>query len=234
MRQHRVHIAPLQKGDITLSGPEAKHLAQVLRIKIGAKITAFDGEGLEAEGTVIAVENARVLLHLEEPVPSSRESSLNITLAVALLKGDKLSQVVRQGTELGVATFQPFTSQYSDVPALSKNKLERLRRVAQEAAKQSGRSVLPHIAEAVKFDDLELSPLSLVAHPNAPLTLIEVLSEDVDSLTLITGPEGGLSAAEVEHLEARGVKAIRLGARILRAETAPIALAAALLIPDAI
>lgn len=234
MRQHRIHLATLQQGDNTLTGPEAKHLAQVLRVKAGAKVTAFDGVGLEAEGVVTSVDNARVVLTLEAPTPSSSESSLKITLAVALLKGDKLSQVVRQGTELGVAFFQPFTSQYSDVPVLSNNKLERLRRVAQEAAKQSERSVIPTVAEAVNLERLELSPLSIIADPNAPFTLSEILNEDVDALTLITGPEGGLSGAEVEHLEARGAKAIRLGERILRAETAPIALAAAVLVPKAL
>ena len=234
MRQHRIHLAPLQQGETTLTGSEAKHLARVLRVKAGAKVTAFNGDGLEAEGMVTSVDNARVVLKLEEPAPSSSESSLKITLAVALLKGDKLSQVVRQGTELGVCRFQPFTSQYSDVPMLSKNKLERLRRVAQEAAKQSKRSVIPGVAEAVKLEALELSPLSLVAHPDAPLTLSETVHENVDGLTLITGPEGGLSEVEVERLEARGAKAVHLGERILRAETAPIALIAALLVPKAL
>lgn len=233
VRQHRVHIAPLQQGETTLTGPEAKHLAQVLRVKKGTKVMAFDGHGLEAEGVVLSVENAHVKLSFAEPTLSGSESSLNLTLAVALLKGDKLSQVVRQGTELGVAAFQLFTSQYSDVPTLSTNKLERLRRVAQEAAKQSERSVVPRIAEPVKLDTLELTPLSIVAHPNACLTLNSVQNPN-DSLTLITGPEGGFSEAEVERLQAQGVKAVRLGQRILRAETAPIALAAAVLLPEAL
>lgn len=227
-------MAPLQQDTITLTGPEAKYLAQVLRIKPGAKVTAFDGRGLEAKGEVTAVEGSRIVLKLEQPELSHRESGLTITLAVALLKGDKLAQVVRQGTELGVTAFQPFISQYADVPVLSSNKLERLRRVAQEAAKQSERSVVPTVTEAVKLERLELTPLSLVAHPIASLTLNEVLAEDIDTLTLITGPEGGLSDAEVESLEARGAKAVRLGARILRAETAPVALAAAVLLPKAL
>ena len=238
MRVHRVFVADLRAGETVLSGSEAQHLAGVLRAGPGARVRAFDGRGLEAEGVVTEAEPLRVTLELGAPHESIVEASLAVTLAVALLKGDKLSEVVRRGTELGVAQFALFVGERCDVREVSPNKLLRLRRVAQEAAKQSGRSVVPEITEPQKLEALKLvepDGLLLVAQPHSRSTLQGVLSEHTpERVTVVTGPEGGLSPAEVEALQAAGAHAVRLGARILRAETAPVALAAALLIPEAL
>lgn len=229
VRVHRVHVSPLVQGEVVLRGTEAKHLAQVLRVAPGSKVRAFDGAGLEAEGEVVEASAFGVTLRLNAPTRSSTESALAVTLAVGLLKGDKLSGVVRQSTELGVVAFQLFSSEHGDVPSLSSNKLERLRRVAQEAAKQSGRSLVPTVAAPIPLAVLDPGSHCLVAHPGASMTLAE-LTLDAPH-TLITGPEGGLSEAEVAQLQAKGAQTVRLGPRILRAETAPVALVAALLLP---
>lgn len=239
MRVHRVFIADLSEGERVLTGSEAQHLVGVLRAEPGAWVRAFDGWGLEARGVVTETDALRVTLKLEKPAPSAVEASLEVTLVVALLKGDKLSDVVRQGTELGVARFTPVVSERCDVRELSVNKLGRLRRVAQEAAKQSGRSVVPVIGEVQKLGALSLEGLCLVAQPQAEATLRAVLNNQISehiplAVTVVTGPEGGLTPAEVDGLKAKGACAVRLGARILRAETAPIAVAAALLVPEAL
>ncbi len=165
---------------------------------------------------------------------------MRITLALALLKGDKLSEVVRRGTELGVARFVTFVARRGEVPAVSPAKLARWRRVAEEAAKQSGRSLVPEIVDAVPLDRLELGAPLIVAQPGAASTLAAALAAVAGEggappreLTLLTGPEGGLSDEEAGALEERGAALVRLGPRILRAETAPIALAAAVLLPEA-
>lgn len=235
VRARRVFVAELRAGKLTLAGGEAQHLLQVLRLGPGARVRAFDGRGLEADGTVSEADALRVTLTLGAPRPSEVEAALAVTLAVALLKGDKLSEVVRRGTELGVVRFIPFLSERCDVRELSPTKLARLRRVAQEAAKQSGRSVVPSVAEAVKLAHLEPDGHWLVAAPEAEATLRELLAEgQTQRVTVVTGPEGGFSPAELNFLEDRGAQPVRLGARILRAETAPIAVAAALLIPEAL
>jgi len=235
VRVHRVFVADLRAGKTVLSGGEAQHLAGVLRAGPGARVRAFDGRGLEADGVVTEADALRVTLELEAPRESAVEAALAVTLAVALLKGDKLSEVVRRGTELGVYRFVLFVSERCDVRVVSPNKLERLRRVAQEAAKQSGRSLVPVVAEPRPLSALEPDGLLLVAQPHAAFTLQGVLSEHTAArVTVVTGPEGGLSAAEVEALSRKGACAVRLGARILRAETAPVAVAAALLIPEAL
>lgn len=238
MRVHRVHLPNLSEGVVTLTGPEARHLVGVLRVSPGQKVRAFDGRGLEAEGTVTATNTMQVTLTLAAPVKSEVEARLAVTVAVALLKGDKLSDVVRQATELGAVEFKLFTSRHGDVKSLSDTKLERLRRVAKEAAKQSGRSVVPTVEPPAPLAELPLTGTALVAHPYAELTLQEAFLKAApdlgSSLTLVTGPEGGLSDAEVETLQERGAVTVRLGARILRAETAPVALLAALLLPEAL
>lgn len=238
MRIHRVFLKDLQAGERALSGAEAHHLAQVLRVKPGTKVRAFDGTGLEAAGEVKEVDEVNVTLRLELPQPSDVEAALKLTLAVPLLKGDKFSEVVRRGTELGAVRFVPLLTARCDVKVLSENKLTRYRRVAKEAAKQSGRSVVPEVEPLRKLSKLDLGPLTLVAHPFAATTLQEVMELDAGSdeeeVTLVTGPEGGLSEHEIESLTEKGAKGVTLGARILRAETAPIALTAALLLPEAL
>ncbi len=237
MRIHRVFLKELQAGERTLSGAEAHHLAQVLRVQPGTRVKAFDGSGLEAAGEVQAVDELSVTLRLESPEPSDVEATLKLTLAVPLLKGDKFSEVVRRGTELGAVRFIPVLTSRCDVKVLSENKLTRYRRVAKEAAKQSGRSVVPEVEPLRKLSKLDLGPLTLVAHPRSSATLQEVMKSNADAyeeVMLVTGPEGGLSEQEVESLTEQGAKGVTLGARILRAETAPIALTAALLLPEAL
>ncbi len=236
MRVHRVLIRNLVQGNLTVSGAGAEHLARVLRVKPGQQVQAFDGDGLEANGVVTAVEPGRVSLDLSEPAPATVEASLAITCCVALLKGDKLSDVIRMGTELGVVEFRLFVGRHSDVRELSERKLIRLRRVAAEAAKQSGRAVVPEVHGAVQLNVLlsELEGPCLHADPRASSTVAGSVADGAGAVNILTGPEGGFSDSEIAQLAEAGSTGVRLGARILRAETAPVALAAALLLPEAL
>lgn len=234
MRKFRFHLPGLVAGRRAVSGSEAQHLTQVLRVSPGSSVRAFDGRGYEADGVIVEVEPGRVVVDLGEPRRGEVEAALAVTVAVSLLKGDKLADVVRQCTELGAFEFRPLLAERRDVPVLSVNKLERLRRVAREAAKQSGRTVVPHVAEAMSLAALPLQGRAFLAHPQANLTLAQASAGIENASTLITGPEGGFSDDEVEALAARGVVPVRLGARILRAETAPVALLAALLVREAL
>lgn len=235
MRTHRVHLPELAEGEAVVTGRDAQHLAQVLRVRPGAPVRAFDGAGREAAGEVVDVEGLRVRLRLGPPRPSPVEPPVALTLAVALLKGDKLAEVVRRGTELGACRFALHVARRCDARHIKPAKLERLGRVAREAAKQCGRSVVPEVLAPVPLASLELGPAALVADPRAGASLAELLPEGpAERLLLVTGPEGGLEPREVDALAERGARPVRLGARVLRAETAPIALAAALLVPEAL
>lgn len=233
MRRRRVRLAEVRAGRVRLAPEEAHHLGRVLRARPGDPVQAFDGAGHEAEGRVAYVEDGDVELELETPRASQREAPLSLTLAVALLKGDKLAQVTRQATELGAAALRPFVSDRCDVPRLSPGKLTRLRRVASEAAKQSGRARLPDVHDAVPLAQLAWEGACWVADPGAEegidIASDRLVTDGTETLTVVTGPEGGLSEGEAAQLTARGATPVRFGPRVLRAETAPVALAAAVL-----
>ena len=271
-RVHRVLVAELRAGEVEVIGPEAHHLVNVLRVRPGASVEAFDGAGSVAAGSVARVDRHTLTLRLEEPQVAATEAPLRVTVAVALLKSDKLTDVVRQCTELGAADFQLVVSQHADVSAMSPSRLQRLRRVAEEAARQSGRATVPAVKDPVALNEFSWEGPALVAHPYTRSSLADVWpgaagavaaataatavtavtaataapasaalqalspagmhpADAASAITVITGPEGGFSEAEVSQLEQRGALGVRFGPRILRAETAPVALVSALLLP---
>ena len=234
MRTHRIFLKDLTQGEVKLLGDEANHLIKVLRVKLGTKVNAFDGKGLEAKGKIIALEPPSVTLKLELPTKDKLEPFWKLTLAVALLKGDKFANVVRQGTEIGVARFVPLLTEYCDVRALKETKLKRWQSIAQEAAKQSERSVIPTVGKLCDLSVLKPEVVNLVAHPYSTTTLHDAtlaLENKPLDILCVTGPEGGFSNNEINMLEEKNFQSIKLGTRILRSETAPVALAAALLLP---
>ena len=139
-------------------------------------------------------------------------------------------------TELGVVAVHPVRTRRCDATELSPGRLARWRRVADEAARQCGRARVPEVAEVVRLDALAWPGALLVADPFAEATLADVVAdldrEAISAVTVVTGPEGGLAPEEVAALVARGGRTVALGRRVLRAETAPVAVAAALLAWD--
>ncbi len=226
MRKPRV-FSPELAGEIRLTGREAHHLVHVLRVEPGREVVVFDGTGLEATGRVESIEGGTVVLTLSDPGPARREPPVEVVLYVALLKGDKLAGVVRAGSELGVNRFVPLVSEHSVPREMGRAKLERLRRIALEAAKQSGRAKVPEVAEPLALAELAPVEFGLVAHPYTSTAMSAINWPESGAVALASGPEGGFSEAEVEHLVGLGFAPVYLGPRILRAETAPLVLAAA-------
>ncbi len=223
MRPHRTYHPSLEPI-IQISNLEAAHL-RVLRAKIGDQVTVFNGLGLEALGQILEVTETYYTVQLEPAKTSHKEPPQHLTLAIALLKADKLSDVVRSATELGVSSIQLLLTQHSEVREIGSQKLERLRRIATEAAKQCQRNQIPDILEPVPLSSL--SGAGMVAHPNSSLRPQEAVNWDVP-ITVVSGPEGGFSNAEIALLEQKGFLRVSLGQRILRAETAALALVASL------
>ena len=230
MRVHRVWLERLEAGRQRLLGSAGHHLARVLRVQPGAEVVAFDGAGNESPGRVLEVDGDAVWLELGEPEAATNEPRRALTLAPALLKGDKLADVVRMGTELGVVAFRPVLARRCDVRELSAVKLARLVRIAGEAARQSGRARVPQVHAAVALDELVWEGGAVVADPTAPIAWRDAPEHDAGALTVITGPEGGWAPTERDALAARGARLVQLGGRVLRAETAPVAMAAAWLL----
>ncbi len=222
---HRVRVADLQ-DHLALPPAELRHL-QVLRLRPGDRVRVFDGRGGEAEATIERLDEGGALLALGELVAPTPETPQPVTLAVALLKGDKLRDVVRAATELGVARFQLLLTTFADVPDVGGAKLERWRRVATEASKQSRRAVVPEVLAPIRLSDLPAVTQGFVAHPGSKARLTDSLDWSAP-VTLVSGPEGGFAGEEIALLTARGYQAVTLGGRILRAETAPLALLGAI------
>lgn len=221
MRPHRAY-SPGLTG--TLPPREARHLVEVLRARVGDRFTVFD-EHREALAEVVEVGPGLLRYRvLEERVPE-REVGVEVVLYPALLKGDKMAEVVRMATELGATRIQPLIALHSVAKEMGEAKLERLRRVAVEAAKQSGRLRVPEVLPPISLRALPRVEQGLLAHPGAGARVREVLDPD-RPVALAVGPEGGFSGEEVELLVERGFTPVSLGRRILRSETASLALLA--------
>ena len=232
----RFHIRPeaVQGDRVTFDAEETRHLARVLRLRSGSLVQTVDGRGHE-----LTVRLTRIAARTAEGDVVSRavratESPLPLTLAQAMPKGDKLEAIIRMATELGVGAVIPLLSERTIArpdPPQPSNRLARWRRVAKEAAKQSGRGVIPEVRAPMALDDWlaeQRSPgllLCLWEEERAPLAAV-LPDRSPPRATVVVGPEGGLSPEEVQRLKAAGAVVAGLGPRILRAETAgPVALA---------
>lgn len=210
-----------------LDGAALRHL-RVLRLGPGDALTVLDGAGaehrvrLEQVGTRSAV--ARVLA-TDRP---ARESALDLVLAPALLKGDRMALVVEKATELGVRRIAPV---HTARTVRDRVDTERLRRVARAAAEQSGRPQVPVVDEPRPLAALVAEPwsgLRVLPWEDEHGARLRDLPAAADAVVALTGPEGGFTADEVAQARAHGFVTVTLGPRVLRAETAAIAVAALL------
>jgi len=216
-----------------LVGNEAHHLAHVMRARPGDLVTLFDGSGAEFTGRVETVGRAEIVVAVLARNPVDRESPVRLTLGVALPKGDRQRWLVEKATELGVARLVPLETERSGEHSTASS-LVRLRRAVIEAAKQCGRNRLMEIAAPQPLSDfLDAEPsssLRVIAQPGEQGWggLLAKQSTDTDprAAAMAVGPEGGFTAAEHEAAVAAGWQPVGLGPRILRVETAALALTA--------
>jgi 16S rRNA (uracil1498-N3)-methyltransferase len=229
-------------ASVVLRREEARHLRDVLRLGRGAEVFVFDGEGREFRCRVDESGRDRAVLGVGEEVePASPESPLRLTLGVALLKGEKLDLVVQKATELGVRRVVPIMTRLADVRLRdgteTTRRMERLRRVALEACKQSGRARVPMIEQPAAYESfVNAAPANasewrvlFAERGGANLAhAIKVLSERPGGVTALVGSEGGWTEEEIALARGAGWSVVTLGGRILRAETAAIAVTALL------
>lgn len=223
----RFHLpAPAWQDEPVLTGDEARHLSQVLRMKAGERVLVFDGEGRRAPAEILDVARERVALRLGEAVVSPPPRP-TITLAQAIPKGKNMDFIVQKAVELGVSSIQPLVTRHTVVQP-GENKAEKWRRVALEACKQCGQDRLPVIADALPFDRwIADAPagLKLVASlaPGArPFREVLAAHPDCVAATIIIGPEGDFSEGETAAALAAGFLPITLGGIVLRVETAAL------------
>jgi 16S rRNA (uracil1498-N3)-methyltransferase len=228
---------PILSGRATLTGPEAHHLLHVMRIRPGEPVKLFDDSGAEFAAVVESLGRATVDVRIVERLEITRELPFSLAVGVALPKGDRQRWLVEKLTELGVTKLVPLVTERS-VAQPTSSVLDRLRRAVIEASKQCGRNRLMKIDEPQTWaawlshksiaGDLR-SPTCryLVAHPGGtPLSKLDFTNPLPTCLTI--GPEGGLTDQEIAAALAAGWQFVDLGPRILRVETAAIALASAI------
>jgi 16S rRNA (uracil1498-N3)-methyltransferase len=216
----------------TITGSELNHLRRVLRLRPQDRVVVFDDAGCEHEGIIRSLSEDRGEIEIIRSYQINNESPLKTTLALGLTKGEKMDWVVEKATELGVHTVLPFFSSYT-IPKLNERKMaqraERWQKIALSAAKQCGRVRIPDILGLTEFRDL----LELISRDALRLLFWEKESEQrlpelketratVSEVVVMIGPEGGFSAHEAALALEQGFKAVRLGPRILRAETAAV------------
>ena len=227
----RFHVPSAAPGArVELPEHAAHHAREVLRLRSGAAVRVFDGSGAEFEAVLDEVSRRTVSARLTASAEARPESPLQLVLALAPLKGDRMELVVQKATELGVAEIWPVITFRTDAaarPALRGSRLERWDRVASGAAEQCGRAVVPHVAPtttlgglvARTFEGARIALLEAEGQPPLPSVPVALGRP----LLLLVGPAGGFEPAEMKLLRAAGFQPASLGPRILRAETAALA-----------
>lgn len=231
MRRFYAPVENFRGQEVTLSEDETRHLRDVLRLPIGEEVSVFDGAGHEFKCVIRTIEKKSSTLSLvEEVTPASPESDLELTIAASVLPGDKYDFVIQKAVELGVNELVPILTTRCEVKLKDAAKrLNRWRRIAFEASKQCGRAKLMRVSEPVEFVELISKKAS-----DKYLLFSERQGESFDTviaskkLTAVFGPKGGWDDHELEDARVKGIKVVTLGGRVLRAETAAIAISAIL------
>jgi 16S rRNA (uracil1498-N3)-methyltransferase len=212
---------------VELDREESKH-ARVRRIAAGELVEVLDGTGWSALATYEPTTRNAAAVRVTEILPvNHRESPLDLTLAIGVLKSDRFDWVIEKTTELGVTAIQPFESTHS-LAHPSAARQQRWQQIALSAVKQCGRTVPPTIRPPVAWAEIlaAQTPLRFLCseHGQAePLTQLARQSQQPPAVSIVVGPEGGFHPGEIESALAAGYRTVTLGERILRAETAAIA-----------
>jgi 16S rRNA (uracil1498-N3)-methyltransferase len=216
---------------LSLSGGDFRHLARARRMRDGDVLDAVDSRGALYEMRILRVSREDCEVQLSprsaggNAAPELRTRGVRITLLQCLPKGRKIDLIVRQATEAGVARIVLLVSEHSVArPSEEGGKSERLRRIAREALQQSGTPVLPEIEGPRPFTSIEAGdwgmPLLFHEKPLGDESLHALLAERPPEVSLLVGPEGGLSAAEVDRALAAGFRPVHFATGVLRVETA--------------
>lgn len=220
----------LKSDFLVLTGENADH-AKVLRLKAGEKVTVCDGAGRECVCTVSDVSPGQIGLVVEQEQAASTEAAVKVSVYMAFAKGDKFEHVIQKATELGAYEIIGFPSarcvSKPDEKSLKK-KLERWQKIAASAAEQSGRGRIPEVLVLGSYKDA----LARAAQVDVPILFYEnerattlkmaLRKSPYATVSLLTGPEGGLEEKEVQQALDAGLSVCTLGSRILRCETAPL------------
>lgn len=222
---------------VTLSTDAAHHVARVLRLPVGAAVCLFNGKGGEYQAVLHSINKSQVHAQILKYCPREPESPLKVTLAQGIPRGERMDYTLQKAAELGIAHITPLFSERCEVRLHGERLDKRIhhwQRILISACEQCGRTRIPRVSAPTTLQDwlptssLSRASLHLVLDPHAPRSLAHCTHPDDNNITILIGPEGGLSDTEITAAEDAGFMRIRVGPRILRTETAGLAMLAAL------
>ena len=226
----------IEQDNVTITGEPLRQIGYVLRLKPLDRIIVLDNSGWEFEVAIERITKQQAKGKVINRQPGQGEPRIKITLYQALLKSDKFELVLQKGVELGVTAFVPFVSERCVARKESAAKIERWRKIIQEAAEQSERLILPILHPLISFDEACRSvkqPALLLWEEEKSVSLKQTLQnppfKNTMALSLFIGPEGGFPEHEKELAQQHGIAIASLGKRTLRAETAGLAAISAIL-----
>ncbi len=236
VRMTRCYVPPPLQAQTQVALPEASalHVTRVLRLRLGAELTVFDGRGGEYAAEIVTIARAQVRVAVGPHRPTERESSVRITLLQSLARGERMDLIVQKATELGVYRMVPVASQHSVVRlegSAATRRIEHWRQVAIGACEQCGRNRIPRVADvmdvATAGGAAELPVERYLLSPEATENLTAALKRDSPehesrSVALLIGPEGGWSQGELAIAQRFDFRPVQLGPRVLRTETAAL------------
>jgi len=212
----------------TLTGPDAAHIAGSLRMKPGEEITLCAGDGLDHRCALVHIAPGEIEVKLLETLATRSEPELKLHLFQCLPKGDKMEWVVQKAVELGIESITPVLSarcvSRPDAKTIIK-KADRWQKIAMEAAKQSGRGIIPIVNPMLHYTDLlqRQQDRLLIFYERGQDQIRETVDPTAREISLLIGSEGGFDQQEINAARKSGAKILSLGPRILRTETAPLA-----------
>lgn len=229
---HRFFVPQLYAEEMYIEGVDARHISKVLRMQPGTQLQIVSDDGVSALAEIIAIDSERVTVRCLEKLAESHEPRVKLVLAQGLAKGEKMDFIIQKAVEMGAYSVIPVAMEHSVVRldgAKSAKKVERWQKIAESAAKQSKRDIIPQVQPVQSMAEMLATcecQTKIIAYEcedrlslKAALRAAEAAS-GISELLLIIGPEGGISEGELEQARQAGAVPVSLGRRILRAETA--------------
>ncbi len=229
---HRFFVPQLYNETMTITGVDARHISKVLRMQPGDELQIVSDDGVSALAQISAIDGDSVEVHCIEKIAESHEPRVKLVLAQGLAKGEKMDFIIQKAVEMGAYSVVPIAMEHSVVRldgAKAAKKVERWQKIAEAAAKQSKRDIIPEVQHLQSMRELlasDTSATKIIAYEcEDRKSLKQALREaqdkgDIETLLLIIGPEGGISESELQLAREAGAVPVSLGRRILRAETA--------------
>ena len=230
----------IDKSDITeniatITGEEAQHISRVLRMKKGDEVTLCDGEGFFYEAVLSDFYEKTVVAEILSKREAETEPNVKVTVFQGVPKNPKLETIIQKLTEIGAVRLVPVDTKRAVAKLDKENKVDRLRKIAREAAKQSKRGIVPEVLSPVSFKEAVKmaaeADLALIPYEEErEMSLKKALfGKTPNTVSVMIGPEGGFDSEEIKLAKENGIISVTLGKRILRTETAPLAVCSAIL-----